>query len=67
MLINRELLRRTMQFHGWTNENFAKKLGIARSTFQGKLKKLNFSIEDVRVMQKEIPLSDKEVIEIFFR
>jgi len=66
-LINRELLRRTMRFHGLTNENLAQKLGITRSTFQGKLKKLNFSIKDVRVMQEEIPLSDEEVIKIFFR
>jgi predicted DNA-binding protein (UPF0251 family) len=56
-----------MRFHGLTNENLAQKLGITRSTFQGKLKKLNFSIKDVRVMQKEIPLSDEEVIKIFFK
>lgn len=64
-MINTELLKRVYRFHGYTNESLATQLGINRGTLQKRLVKGDFKISEVQKMKKVIPLSDKDVIQIF--
>lgn len=66
MDINIDLLRRTMMYHGLTNENAAKALGISRDAFQRRLRKRSFRVSEVHMLMRCIPLTKEEVWQIFF-
>lgn len=66
MEINIDLLRRIMMYHGLTNENAAKALGISRDAFQRRLRKRSFRVSEVHMLMRYIPLTKEEVWQIFF-
>ena len=62
-----DLLKRTMKYHGWTNEKLAKAMGLHRDTLQRKMRGvIRFTAEDLRIMREVIPLADAELLQIFF-
>lgn len=63
-----ELLRKIMQRNGITNERLACAMGKSRDNLQRKLRgELRFTLADLRIMRECIPLSDDELLQIFFR
>ena len=63
-----DLLKRTMKYHGWTNEKLAKAMGIHRDTLQRKMRgEVRFTVDDLCVMREVIPLADEELLQIFFK
>lgn len=61
------LLKQAIKKHGWTNEKLAKAMGIHRDTLQRKMRgEIRFTVEDLNVMREVIPLSDTELLQIFF-
>ncbi len=63
-----DLLKRTLKYHGWTNEKLAKAMGIHRDTLQRKMRgAVRFTAEDLRIMREVIPLADEELLQIFFK
>ena len=66
-MINTNKLKGLIVERGTTQQAVADSIGIDRSTFYRKMKKGgDFSIEEAKKMKQEIPLTDQEVIEIFF-
>ena len=66
MGIDVDLLRRTLRFHGITNENAAKLLGISRDAFQRRLRNKSFHVSEVHTLMRDLPLGKDEVWKIFF-
>ena len=63
-----DLLKRTMKYHGWTNEKLAEAMGIHRDTLQRKMRgAVRFTVDDLCVMREVIPLADEELLQIFFK
>lgn len=60
-----DLLKRTLKYHGWTNEKLAKAMGIHRDTLQRRFRTGSFRIRDIQQMRETIPLTKQEVEEIF--
>ena len=61
------LLKQVMKKHGWTNEKLAKAMDIHRDTLQRKMRgDIRFTAEDLMVMYKVIPLTNTELLQIFF-
>lgn len=67
MAIDIPLLNQAIKKHSWTNEKLAKAMGIHRDTLQRKKRgKIRFTVEELSVMREVIPLSDTELLQIFF-
>lgn len=65
--MNLNLLRHKRKLLGLTQEEFAEKLGIARTNYLKKEKgRENFKQEQIDKIIKELKLTPKEVVEIFF-
>ncbi|BAK21919.1 phage repressor protein [Melissococcus plutonius] len=66
-MINTAKLKGLIVEHGTTQQAIADSVGINRSNFYRKMKKGgNFTIQEVKKLVKEIPLTNDEAIEIFF-
>lgn len=59
-------LRRTLRYHGVTNEGAGKMLGVTRDSFQRRLRDASFRVHEVHVLMEAVPLTDDEVWQIFF-
>ena len=66
MQVDVDLLRRTLRYHGLTNEIAGKSLGISRDAFQRRLREKSFRIDEIHTLMQTIPLSKDEVWQIFF-
>ena len=61
-----DLLRRTLKFHGLTNEIAGKALGVSRDAFQRRLRERSFRIDEIHMLMRTVPLTKDEVWQIFF-
>jgi len=61
-----DLLRRTLKYHGITNEDAGKILGVSRDSFQRMFRKKSFRIGEIHTLMQTIPLTKDEVWKIFF-
>ncbi len=67
IMINTLKLKGLIVERGTTQTALADSIGIDRSTFYRKMKLGGaFSIEEAKLMVKEIPLTDAEAVSIFF-
>ncbi len=64
--INIELLKRTMKYHGWTNQKLANAIGMSRDTLQRRFRDQTMRLIDIKKMMQVIPLTYEEVGAIFF-
>ena len=65
--MNLKLLKDKRKLVGLTQEDLAKKVGIARTNYLKKEKgRENFKQEQIDKIIKELNLTPKEVVEIFF-
>ena len=58
-------MKRTMKYHGWTNEKLAKAMGIHRDTLQRRFRKGNIRLQEIYQMMEIIPLTKQEAEQIF--
>jgi predicted DNA-binding protein (UPF0251 family) len=66
-MIDRESLTWAIRHNGLTNEKAANAMGLSRDTFQRKLRgDISFTVDNITTLRRIIPLSDAEVINIFF-
>ena len=66
MHVDVDLLRRTLKYHGLTNEDAGKILSVSRDAFQRRLREKSFRIDEIHTLMQTIPLSKDEVWQIFF-
>ena len=65
--MNLKLLKDKRKLLGLTQEEFAERIGMARTNYQKKEKgRENFKQEQIDKIIKELNLTPKEVVEIFF-
>ena len=67
MKVDIQELKAKMAYNNRLNKEVAESLGISRNTFSLKLQTGDFKISEIHKMMKNIPLSLKEVEEIFFQ
>lgn len=67
-MVDTELLKRTIRYHGFTITQIAEQIGMARETFWRRITAggQTFSVGEVQKLMKCVPLSMAEVEEIFF-
>ena len=66
MHVDVDLLRRTLKYHGLTNEDAGKILNVSRDAFQRRLREKSFRIVDIHTLRQAIPHRKDEVWQIFF-
>ena len=66
MHVDVDLLRRTLKYHGFTNEDAGKILSVSRDAFQRRLREKSFRIDEIHTLMQAIPLRKDEVWQIFF-
>lgn len=69
MSINVQKLKGVIVEKGTTQENVAQAIGVDRSTFYRKMKNggENFSVKEMQLIIKFVPLSEVEAASIFFK
>ncbi len=66
MQVDVDLLRRTLKYHGLTNEDAGKILSVSRDAFQRRLRERSFRIDEIHMLMRTVPLTKDEVWQIFF-
>lgn len=66
MIVDTQALRAKMTYHKLRQKDMAKELGMTRTTLNLKLQTGEFRISEIHRLMEIIPLSMKEVEEIFF-
>ena len=66
MQVDVDLLRRTLKYHGLTNEDAGKILSGSRDAFQRRLRERSFRIDEIHMLMRTVPLTKDEVWQIFF-
>lgn len=66
MTVDTQALRAKMTYHNLLQKDIADVLGITRTTLNSKLQTGEFKISEIHRLMEKIPLSMKEVEEIFF-
>lgn len=66
-MVDRGNLRGAFKSRGYTQEDMARLLGIRVQTFNRKLiGKTDFKAEELNMMARELRLTRKEIVDIFF-
>lgn len=66
MQVDVDLLRRTLKYHGLTNEDAGKILSVSLDAFQRRLRERSFRIDEIHMLMRTVPLTKDEVWQIFF-
>lgn len=66
MQVDVDLLRRTLKYHGLTNEDAGKILSVSRDAFRRRLRERSFRIDEIHMLMRTVPLTKDEVWQIFF-
>lgn len=66
MTVDTQALRAKMTYHNLIQKDMAQALGVTRTTLNIKLQTGDFKISEIHRLMETIPLSMKEVEEIFF-
>ena len=65
-MVDTEALRKLIAANGETQMSIAYKIGMPYTTYYSKMRRKSFDSDDMYALRKELKMSDKASIKIFF-